>query len=183
MGLREILQKRKNLSVGLAFGLIVLGVGTICWQLASANRDTRFDIPNEFFTVDDGQTFFSAKATNVAPFDYKGKTAVKAAVYECGGKRFVAYVERYKPEARTVMAAMATAAATAAPDAKSGGNSRGGPAPNPGAVREASMNGREIKRPGDKDWIPSTNRQKVAEIQNNVTCPGGGPGRPTPVEP
>ena len=182
MGIRETLEKKKNLSVGLAAAMIVLGVATIIWQLATAHPDTRNIIPNEFFTVDDGQTFFTAKANNVAPFDYNGKEAVKAAVYQCGGKRFVAYMSRYTPDARKVMAAVAEAE-LAAMNTKGGTASRSGPAPNPGAVREATMNGRELKRPGDKEWIRSTNRQKVLELQMSIKCPGGGNEKPSPVEP
>ena len=189
MGMRETLENKKGLSTGLAVALLVVGVGGIVWQLMARGGDTRNNIPNEFFTADDGQTFFTASAANVAPFDHDGKQAVKAIVYQCDGKKFVAYMERFTPEARAVMANNSTAAPKPAPSSPANATispemaARAAlPPPSPAAAREASMNGREFKRPGDKEWVRSSNRGKVMEIKT-ITCPGGGKGTPTPVFP
>jgi hypothetical protein len=45
----------------------------------------------------------------------------------------------------------------------------------------ASMNGKEYKRPGDKEWTKSTDRRKVAELMA-VKCPDG-KSPATPVSP
>jgi hypothetical protein len=188
MGIREKMEEKKGLAVGGAIVLIALAVATIAWQLMSINRDTRNSVPNDFFTVDDGQTFFTAKASNLPPFEYQGKQAVRAAVYECDGKRFVAYMERFTPEARkAVMGAEVGPDPTKlqpkpgqSPEAAARAATARG---NPAAFRDATMNGRELKRPGDKEWVRSTNRQKVAEIQNHIACPAGGKGTPVPVAP
>lgn len=187
MGMRETMEKKRGVSVGLAVVLLVVGVGGIVWQLMARGGDTRNNIPNEFFTADDGQTFFTASATNVAPFDHDGKQAVKAIVYECGGKQFVAYMERFTPEARQVMAYSSTPKAAPAkptnPKMSPEMAARAAlPPPSPAAARDASMNGREFKRPGDKEWVRSTNRGKVMEIKT-ITCPPGLSGTPKPVLP
>jgi len=178
MGMRETMENKKGLSTGLAVALLVVGVGGIVWQLMARGGDTW-----------DGQTFFTASAANVAPFDHDGKQAVKAIVYQCDGRKFVAYMERFTPEARTVMANNSTAAPRPAPSNPANAKispemaARAAlPPPSPAAAREASMNGREFKRPGDKEWVRSTNRGKVMEIKT-ITCPGGGKGTPTPVFP
>ena len=185
MGIRDVMRRHKNLTTGLAVVLIVLGVGTIVWQLSRNNRDTRNDVPNAFFTVDDGRTWFVAGADNLAPFDHDGKQAVKAWVYRCGGKQFVAYMERYTPEAHDVLtggtAAPAPVSASANDNQSPEAAARGHVALSPAAVMNASVNGKEYKRPGDKEWTPSTDPQKVVEIMT-VKCPDGN-GRATAVMP
>ena len=192
MGMRETLERKKGLSVGIAMVLIVLGVGGIVWQLMGRSNDTRNNIPNEFFTDDDGQTFFTAKATNISPFDHEGKQAVKAIVYECDGKKFVGYMERFTNEARQVMAsgspapevkpAPKTPPANTKMSPEAAARAAMPPQPaSPDQVRDASINGREYKRPGDKEWVRSTNRGKVFEIKT-IRCPAGN-GTPTPVVP
>ena len=43
------------------------------------------------------------------------------------------------------------------------------------------MWGKEVKRPGDKSWVPADNLAKASLILA-ARCPNG-PGQPTPVEP
>jgi hypothetical protein len=161
----------------VAITLVVIGVGTIVWQLMGS-RDTRNNVPNDFFTTDDGQTWFSASANNLAPFDHDGKQAVKAWVYQCGSKKFVGYLERYTPEAHKLLTGADVGPAPAAPAPADGkGKSREAAARarvslSPGAVMNASVNGKEYKRPGEKEWTKSTDRQKVAQIMM-VKCPDG----------
>ena len=190
MGIREHMEQRKGLAAGGAVVFIVVAVASVAWQLMSMNRDTRNVVPDDFFTIDDGQTFFTAKSSNLPPFEYKGKLAVRAAVYECDGKRFVAYMERFTPEARVAMMG-----AEVGPDPTKKVQPKPGQSPeaaarasqprgqSAAASREAMMNGRELKRPGEKEWVRTTNRQKVAEIQNNISCPAGGKGKPIAVAP
>jgi hypothetical protein len=179
--------KKRNLKLAVGIGLLVIGVGTIIWQLWANNRDTRGRVPNDFFSTDDGQTWFVASSNNLPPFDHDGKQAVKAWVYECNGKRFVGYLERFNAEAHKVMTGGASAAAPApaapvknsklSPEAQA----RNRVSLSPGAVMNASMNGKEYKRPGDKEWTKSTDRRKVAELMA-VKCPDG-KSPATPVSP
>ncbi len=66
-------------------------------------------IPTQaYYSVDDGQTFFADDINLVPPFEKDGKMAVRAHVFTCdGGKTpFVAYLERYTPEAKGKIEAM-----------------------------------------------------------------------------
>jgi len=183
MGIRDVLQRKKHLSTGLAIGLVVLGVGGIVWQLMANSADSRKRVPNDFYTVDDGQTWFTAPATNLAPFDRDGKQAVKAWVYQCGPKKFVGYLERYTPEARQTLAAEPPAPVGSVSGEKVKGAEVAArkAAANPAAAMNASMNGKEYKRPGEKEWTKITDRRKVAEIMM-VKCPDGS-GTPTALMP
>lgn len=217
MGIRETLQEKKGLSTGLAIALVVLGVGGILWQVLHNSNDTRYKVPNDFFTVDDGKTYFTAPATNTPPFNYNGQEAVKVAVFECDGKKFVGYMYRLTAEARKLTAgggggggggavdkpapkpAPAPPPAPAKPGAAPAGggklspeaaaraanpslNPPANPISSPHATSiEISMNGYEYKRPGEKEWVRSTNRAKMMEIKM-VKCPSGS-GTPTAVLP
>ena len=175
MGIRDVLQRKKNLTLAMAIGLLVLGVGAIIWQLMASHSDTRRQVPNDFFTIDDGQTWFRDKATNLPPFDRDGKQAVKAWVYQCGGKQFVGYLERYTPEARQVLAAKPPPAPTPTPGGAKGKTPEAAvrASASPAAAMNASMNGKEYKRPGEKEWTRITERRKIAEMMF-VKCPDGG---------
>ena len=191
MGIRETLQRRKGLVTGIAILLIGAAVANIVYHIWRDGRNRNGEIL-EFFTIDDGRTFFTAGIDNVPPFTHEGKEAVKAVVYECDGKRFVAYMHRYTPEGHQVRCAAVErgkAAAAAAAKAKAEGKSPeaaarailGSGAQGPGGMMESSISGSEFKRPGDKEWVRATDREKVMEIQK-VTCPGG-KGEPEPVVP
>jgi len=59
-------------------------------KIAEANR------PKNYFTDDDGVTFFAAPADTIAPFQHSGREAVAAQVFRCGeyGEPFVGYLEK-----------------------------------------------------------------------------------------
>lgn len=134
--------------------LLLLCGGVTAELLANRHAMTTV-VPQHYFTVDDGKTFFAGNG--VPPFDYQGQTAVRAYVFECGGHRFVGYLERYKPDAHALeLAGKATIWIEA--------------------------NGKELKRPGDQAWISSSNVDAVATLIN-VPCPSGSGDTPTPVEP
>jgi hypothetical protein len=138
-------------------GVVVLAAGFIAYQVWASRPKFRMDLPNSYYTVDDGKTFFVANSSNIAPFDYKGKTAVAAYVFECGGERFVGYLERYLPDARQAIL-----------------EGRGTP--------QHQIQGRELKRPGDATWVKSGDFSAVAKV-TEVVCPHGGAHAPEPVEP
>ncbi len=106
MGIRETINKNPQLAMGVGGGVLLLGLLMLIWQLLP----TRAPVARPglaYFTVDDGQSYFPAEGWNIPPFkDPKsGKEAVRAHVYQCGenGAPFVAWMERYKPEAKTAM--------------------------------------------------------------------------------
>src|SRR5438552_9704577 len=100
MDIRQKLNEHRRTTIGVVGAVVVLVVGFIVMQVLANRKTFPTKHPNSYYTVDDGQNFFTANSETVAPFDYNGKAAVRAYVFECSGKRFVGYLERYNPEAR-----------------------------------------------------------------------------------
>jgi hypothetical protein len=158
MGLREWTNRHQKVSGFIAGGCVLLLAGAITVQVLGGRRTIQSTVPNDFFSVDDGKSFFEVSGTNVAPFDYQGQVAVRAAVFDCGGHRFVGYLDRYKPEARKIIMA------------------------GKGIPAWVDLKGREVKRPGESKWVSGENLKDVLRI-TNITCPGGSGETPEPVEP
>ena len=123
------------------------------------------DKQQAFYSVDDGATWFADAESKLAPFDHDGKQAVRAYVYQCDGKQFVAYVERYTKEG------------LAAAEAKKSGS---GYRPDARTINLLTAKGREVKRPGDAKWVNKSDRAASALL--TPKCPGGD-GTPAAVTP
>jgi len=158
MGIRETMNRNPRITLGAITALVVVAVGFVVVQVMGSRRAFPTASPDDYFTTDDGKTFFAASRDNLPPFDYQGKEAVHAYVFECpgSGKRFVGYLERYSAEAHKKL--LATKAA------------------DPGI----QMNGRELKKPGDSTWVKSSDLKAVDKV-TDVRCPDGKPAEP--VEP
>jgi hypothetical protein len=157
MGIREWTEKHPKAVVSLVGACIGLTVVTLVVQVLAGRRTINTQVPDSFFTVDDGKTFFVASGSNIPPFDYKGQQAVGAYVFEASGKRFVGYLERYTPEAHELMVENK-------------------------ATIQTQISGRELKKPGDTKWVRSDDVKAVAKVVN-VLSPDGSGGTPDPVEP
>ena len=92
MNVREWIDKNPQAASAGAGAMVVLAVGLIIYQLLPERPSTK-----AWYTTDDGQTWFKDSNRLVPPFQRDGKEAVLAKVYECDGKEFVAYMERYRP--------------------------------------------------------------------------------------
>jgi hypothetical protein len=109
-------------------------------------------VTQEFFTVDDGQTWFAADAGKIPPFDHQGKPAHRAHVYRCGnGKPFVVFLERYAEADRRRLEELL--------DGKEANSME--------ALKLLTQV--EVKKPGAKDWV----RQTPATMQrfNAIRAP------------
>jgi hypothetical protein len=111
----------------------------------------------EFFSDDDGTTWFADDGTKVAPFDHNGKPAVLVKVYESGsGKQFVGYMMKFTDEARDqIVHAQKT------PELRAG----------PSAVKGTQFNGLLVKKPHAGEWVPDID-PKAREVRA-ITCPDG----------
>jgi hypothetical protein len=147
MGVRQWLNERPAVGMTVVGALVLIAIVGIVVEWRSNTQKFPSGPPDYYFTVDDGKTYFAASSNNYPPFDYNGQTAVSAYVFECNGKRFVGYLERYTPEAHALMVA-----------------GKG--------TDETRRFGREVKRPGDKTWVPSTDRAAENRIEN-VSSPDG----------
>lgn len=155
MSVREAIIENPRIGIAAAGGLLLIGIMVICLELHS--RASVAAPPSQFyFTVDDGKTWFADAATNLPPFDKDGQQAVRAHVYRChDGTKFVAYLERFTSQAKRALE-----------------NPSDSPSGDLKANQAAYVGGREVKRPGDKVWISTTNAQAAAQVML-VKCPDG----------
>ena len=156
MGVREFMNNHRGITLTAASVVAVLAVGFIVVQVMANRKKYPSDSPDSYFSVDDGKTFFVASSDNIPPFDWKGQKAVHAYVFQCGGKKFVGYMERYTSDARNAILA-------------------GKRTP------QIERFGRELKKPGAGEWAKSGDLAVEAKI-SDVRCPDG-KGVPEAVEP
>jgi hypothetical protein len=157
MGARQWLNEHRGVTTGAVAAAVALTVGLIVMQVLASRRTITTKLPDAYFTFDDGKTFFTANTTNIPPFDYQGKPAVRAYVFQCPGHEpFVGYVERYIPEARKALLENRATPGT-------------------------QIKGRELKKPGDSKWARSDDFAGVAKA-TDISCPDG-KGMPDPIEP
>jgi hypothetical protein len=157
MGIREWLNRNQAVATVVVLVLVLAAVGLAGYQYFSNRRTISTKLPDAYFTIDDGKTYFTASTSNVPPFDHEGKPAVRAYVFDCNGKKFVGYLERYKPDARQAKL-----------DKK--------------ATPATQIYGRELKRPGETTWVNSGDQAAVAKVIE-VPTPPGMSGEPQPIEP
>lgn len=97
MGVREKLNQ-SNVGVIAGVGLIVVAVGIAAFYLKPASRPSGL---MDFYTDDDGQTFFKDSAIQFPPFDHDGKQANEAEVFKnTKGDEFVAVQRRYTKDVK-----------------------------------------------------------------------------------
>lgn len=154
MGIRETLNRNASVTmtvVGVVTLLLVIWIVIQLWPGAPRGVGNQ-----QFYTADDGQSFFRDSASKPPPFDYNGQQAVRAYVYECNGKRFVGYMLRFTPEAHKLFAEQIA---------------RGDvPAQTEYVVGASNV---EVKKPGQTEWVKlsAPNDQLLKATQ--VTCPDG----------
>lgn len=104
MFLREHLREKKKLSTAAAASFLILAGLVLAYTYWPEKKAS---LSQGYFTDDDGQSWFAADTTNLAPFDHNGKTAVMAEIFTCdnGSKKFCGYLEKYTPEGRAKMEA------------------------------------------------------------------------------
>lgn len=157
MGIREWSENHPRVTYSVVGACVVAAITTVVVNVMASRHAYPSRPPDSYFTVDDGKTFFVATSDNYPPFDYKGQQAVHAYVFECSGKRFVGFMERFNPSVKQMLDA-------------------GKP-----LTAEMVRFGREIKKPGSTVWVKSGDLATEA-IVVNVTCPDG-QGTPEAVEP
>ncbi len=109
MAVREAIDKKKPAAMAAAGAMVAAAGIIIGYYLMPAGQAT---LKGSYYSDDDGQSWFADAPFRVTPFDHNGKQAVGAAVFSCdgGGKKYVGYLVRIRPDAQK---AVAEAAATA----------------------------------------------------------------------
>ncbi len=156
MSLRTKLNDNPMLTGGIIVAIIVILVGY--WVIRGMGGSGPVRPTHAYYTVDDGTSWFSGSADEIAPFQHDGKPAVRAHLYKCAdGKEFVGYLERYTDQAKAVL------------DQFKADRAAGKQITNSQAVAAAEMGGKQVKRPGDKDWVGGGDRA-LAQVVPKITC-------------
>ena len=87
MGIREWTNNHPKAAGGVVGGCILVCIGAIVANAMGNRRGITTTMPDEYYTVDDGKTYFAASESNVPPFSYQGQTAVRAYVFDSNGKK------------------------------------------------------------------------------------------------
>lgn len=155
MGIREEL----NTKPWVAVVALVLGIALLVYMV-SRREVTQMPLDKTaFFTADDGKTWFKADAGRIPPFEHEGKTAYRAFVFRCGGKEFVAYMQKYSPAGKKSWEEKLSKLEGDAQYKARDGLARGG----------------EFKGPGEKNWFnPQANMAAAGRLMS-VKCPDGKP--------
>jgi len=165
VGIREAIEKRKSVAVAV---MLVVTVGAVIAIFVQARNFDSFNAGDTYFTTDEGQTFFVDSGTKLPPFEVDGKTAVRAHVFNCGGKLVVGYISRYTAETLKAIE-----------DAKAA-RAQGKPPPNVHLLAGMGTTGLELKRPGDKTWTKQADVTRATKIRV-FRCPDGStPGEVSP---
>lgn len=148
-----------NPAVIAAFAVVLIGI-TGWFSFKSIRGSGAPYIPTQaYFSSDDGKTWFADDKKKAPPFKAAdGKDAVQAVVVSCkGGKDpFVMYLWRYTADAKSKLDEAAAS---------------GDPA-KLGAAETAVSMSREMKKPGQSEWIRMTDFKNSPSVMAMVCPPG-----------
>ena len=158
-----------NSRFSLVLGVVILSaIGATIWWVQSS-RGSRSALragagAKAWYTSDNGKSWFVDDMSRLAPFENEGKLAYRCYLYSCDGgtTKFVAYLERYTPEARQQLEDLVNAKRP----------------PQPGAIEQLMTDGVEISQPNTGHWIKATDPQ--AYSVRTPICPGGSRSKPIP---
>jgi hypothetical protein len=129
MEVRSWLNRRQGVAT-------VLGIVLFAGGAYAVFRETRPEVPpimaTAYYSDDDGKTWFPDSITKLPPFDHNGKQAVRCFVFQHHGQTFVGYLQKYSDTLKARIQAT-----------NSAGDSD-------------LMFGTLVKRPADKNWIPTS---------------------------
>ena len=163
MGFREVLEKKPFATKMVAILFISLCAVIIWRELRSQGVPASVlkTQGKEFYSDDDGKTWFLDDQLKGSPIDHNGKPAYRALVYRCpDGKPFVAYLAKYSDEQQAQIARDA--------------------AKHPGPSQAQLGPLRSIRKPGETKW--AANSSPSITGYPSVPCPDGA-GTASPVSP
>jgi len=155
MRVRPFLNRHPAATVGVVLVLVALAVASIIYQLRPVS-EIGFIPRKDFYSDDDGQTWFVDDVDKITPFEHGGKPAVLVRLFTCDGGRtkFVGYLERLPDGAVEKYRERLHLPSDAVPEAD----------------EVAEVAGSLVKRKGDPEWVPSSDGLKYAQIVR-VYCP------------
>lgn len=162
MNLREWLGAHRIAGLIGALALIFIPPATAYLMWPHGQTVITPEKAEAFYSIDNGKTWFADKALKLPPFDYEGSTAVGVELFEASGKQFIGYLERYTPEGKERISEFRDrqAAGKVSPI-------------DPGPYLWVQRNGREVKRPGDTNWLPASDpeAQRIMHPQSSDGSP------------
>jgi hypothetical protein len=164
MGLRKILNEKPILVIAIMVVAVVI-VGYLAYRQMPEGASTSGGSEYAYFTSDDGKTLFTGQSTDVPPIQKDGKEAVKAYVFVSDGKEMVGFLERFTPDAKATLERVNAARATGKPLQE-----------NAQTLMFVMTSGRQVKKPGDKDWVPGAS--PLAMRMTRVVDAKGMPAQP-----
>lgn len=100
MGIREAMNRHSNITTAVVVCVIACGVGAIAWELMGTNSS----LPTKnYFTTDDGKTWFVDSAKQLPPFDHNGAQAVRCYVFQGKNGKFAGLLEKYSDSTREML--------------------------------------------------------------------------------
>jgi hypothetical protein len=168
VGIRETLNEKPAIGIGIAVGIVLIAAVVLIWQFLGGSRTSTLTAPitgdQAYYSEDDGKTFFADDVKKISPWKHAGKEAVRAHVYRCSkGEPFVGYLERHTELAKQQKGV-----------ALEMGN-------RPSFSENAIF---EIKKPGKNPWVPVDSKHYNDALQiMGVTCPGSPNENPIPMLP
>lgn len=145
LGIRETINKNPGISTAVVVCMVVVGLVAIGLELRG---DDGKPPSKNFFTTDDGKTWFADSADKMPPFDHDGAKAVRCYVFKGKSGEFVGLMEKYSDNTLKDLARR---------DPKV-----------PLHDAPPSM----VKKPGEKNWKP-VGGDEEAMILMHIKGPGG----------
>src|SRR5262245_14730257 len=107
MGVREVVNQRRGIVVACAAVAILIALA-LALMPSSATPSKGASGASDWYTIDDGKSWFADDAGRFPPFEYQGKTAYRCRVWTCddGKTKFVSHLERFTVEAKKKLEAM-----------------------------------------------------------------------------
>ena len=157
MRVRPLLNRHPAATVAVVLVFTALAVASIVLQMRPSGELSVLP-RKEFYTADDGETWFVDEVDKITPFDHGGRPAVLLHLYTCdGGKtQFVGYLERLPDGAADQYRSRTRLPATAVPESDD----------------VAALVGSLVKRKGDAEWVSSGDKERYQQIVS-VRCPDG----------
>jgi len=165
-GFREKVNQRP----GLVIAVVAVVVLFFVWVgfTASSNHPRARVKAGQFFSADDGATWFVDETQELPPVDHGGRPAYRAFVVtnDDGKTRWVSYLERLSDDAKAKMEELRAQGDSADPD-----------------VWASTLKaGWEVKKPGQDKWVKLSDLKEAAKVTEPV-APNGGSGTISPVAP
>jgi hypothetical protein len=143
--IREAINRHSAISTVVVICVLILGLVLIALELKGESGKPPKD---NYYSTDDGKTWFVDSASKLPPFDHDGVPAVRCFVFKGGNGKFVGLLEKYTDATRDQLARTAE------------------------QMRPRDDVTVLVKKPGEKDW-KEVGMDQAAMMLMHVSGPNG----------